>query len=190
MKVIGIVLAGGKSSRFGSDKAISMFQGKTMLKHSVDLMKQFSDRVLISGDKEEYNIYGYPCVPDIYKGIGPMGGICSCLKESDAPLNIIVTCDMPLVTSDMIARLVESHEFGKATVFEDYDGYIYPFPVIFEKGHLSALEQQINAGNCDLKSALKACGTTKILLKKEEVGCMANVNSKDELVRLEKSQLL
>ncbi len=188
MEIAGIVLAGGKSTRFGTDKAISLFQGKSMLKHSVDLLKQFTDSVLISGDKEEYSVYGYPCIPDLYEGAGPLGGICSCLLQSERNRHVVVTCDMPLVSGDMIDRLIENHCPGSVTVFEDQEGKVYLFPAVFEKGHISILEKQLKEGNNDMKSALKACGYTKVMLNEEDVRCMANINSKDELILLEKSQ--
>lgn len=185
MKRTGIVLAGGRSSRFGSNKAIYDFQGKTMLKHSVDLLRPFCEHILISGDKEEYYRYDYPCIPDKYGEIGPLGGIASCLDESDSEENIIVTCDMPLITSDLVAKLLVYHQPGKVTAFIDSHGRIYPFPLIIQKSHTSSLRRQIDERKYQIQELMDEVGFTPVLLKEEELLCLANVNSKDDLQKIE-----
>lgn len=185
MKYTGIILAGGRSSRFGSDKAIFEFQGKTMLKHSIDLLRPFCDRILISGDREEYFIYDYPCVPDRYKDAGPMGGICSCLEESETELNLVITVDMPLVTRDMIARLVMNHQMGGVTIFDPSMGAPYPFPGVYQHLHLPLFKEFIRKSSLDLNLLLKRLEVHRVSLMSDESPCLANVNTKEQLVALD-----
>ena len=181
----GIVLAGGRSSRFGSNKAIYDFQGKTMLKHSIDLLQPFCNKIIISGNKEEYYLYNYPCIPDKYGEIGPIGGIVSCLEESKSENNIVVTCDMPLITEDLIARLLMNHQNGKITIFEDAQNKLYPFPIILEKQHIDPIKTLISNRHFKLKDILDGIGYTAIQLSKNETPLLANINTPDDLLKVE-----
>ncbi|MEG1617688.1 MAG: molybdenum cofactor guanylyltransferase [Bacteroidales bacterium] len=189
MNITGIVLAGGRSVRFGSNKAISMFQNKTMIKHSIDLLAKFCDQVIISGDKEEYVRYGYPCIPDKYENIGPLGGVCSSLEASPTDVNVVVTCDMPLVTEEMIRKLLEAHQSGKITVFDRDNNDIYPFPGIYEKTHLPLLTDIIHSGKYQIREAINRNEGIRVPLESDEVICMSNVNTNDELLSLEKCKI-
>lgn len=182
----GIILAGGKSSRFGSNKAIYDFQGKTMLKHSLDLLMPFCDRILISGDKEEYYKYDYACVPDKYGMIGPLGGIISCLEESETEENIIVTCDMPLVTKDLLGKLILYHKNNLITIFQDTIGHLYPFPLIIQKCHQARLKVLINNGKFKLQELMEDIGYNSVLISDKEENLLANINSEDDLLKIEK----
>lgn len=184
MKKAGIILAGGKSSRFGTNKAITMFQDKTMLMHSVDLLRKFSDQILISGYREEYAGLGIPCIKDEYPGIGPIGGICTALAASPVDVNIIVTCDMPLVTPDMIARLLLEHRPGKITTFEREGNDIYPFPGIYEKIHLPVLREQIRSHDYLIRNVIEKVGGNPVSLHQSEKQCMSNINTQDDLTIL------
>lgn len=188
MNCTGIVLAGGRSSRFGSNKAIYDFQGKTMLKHSIDLLQPFCDKIIISGNKQEYSLYNYPCIPDKYGEIGPIGGIISCLEESQFENNIIVTCDMPLVTADLIARMLEKHQDGKITVFADDQNKLYPFPILIQKQHIDSIKSLIQTHHLKLTDILDEVGYTAIQLAKNEMPLLANINSPDDLLKVKIQQ--
>lgn len=180
----GIVLAGGKSSRFGSNKAIFDFQGKTMIKHSVDLLKLFCDCILISGDNEEYYRYDYPCIPDKYGSIGPLGGIISCLEKSDAEEFMIVTCDMPLLTPDLLAKLLLHHERGKITIFKDASGRLYPFPLILQKQHQIQLKTLIINHKFRLQDLLNSIELNAVLISDNDLKSLANINSQDDVLKI------
>ena len=72
-KVIGMVLAGGLSSRMGSDKALSPYHGQTLLQHQAALLAIAGLKVVVSGDYE-----GFDCIPDRVVRCGPLGGIYLC----------------------------------------------------------------------------------------------------------------
>ena len=76
-QITGIVLAGGKSSRFGRNKALCEFGESYFLKHLSDLLSHYSKEVLISGHYPEYEKINIPIVKDEHPEIGPIGGIYS-----------------------------------------------------------------------------------------------------------------
>jgi molybdenum cofactor guanylyltransferase len=100
-RVLGAVLVGGRSSRFGSDKAAALLDGDTLCEHARRLVEPFSAAtVLIGGD-------GIPDLPD--RHLGPLGGIAAALDYAsgngfDAVLTI--GCDMPRLPDGLIDALV------------------------------------------------------------------------------------
>lgn len=103
--IVGAVLAGGQSRRFGSDKAAAVFAGRTLLDHVVDALRPQVDALLICGRA----LPGFACVPDRPRaGLGPLGGLNAALhwaaangfdRVASAP------CDAPGLPPDLVARL-------------------------------------------------------------------------------------
>ena len=95
MKITGIILAGGLSSRMGKDKSFIQLDEHKMIEKIIALIRPFCDELLISANKNKYKDFGYEIIKDKHKRIGPLGGIISCLNESSHELNIIISCDTP-----------------------------------------------------------------------------------------------
>ena len=75
-----VVLAGGKSSRMGQDKALILFNEKPLLLHIANILQEVNSKVYISGKKGAYNSFLYPQIADVYPEKGPLGGIYSALE--------------------------------------------------------------------------------------------------------------
>ena len=74
-----IVLAGGKSSRMGENKALLTFEGEPLLARIGNCLEDLGHEVYIAGKKAEYDVFPYPQIADIYPNKGPLGGIYSAL---------------------------------------------------------------------------------------------------------------
>ena len=88
--ILGVVLAGGKSSRFGSDKALAELAGRTLLARAVDQLSGWCEQVVIVGRE-----FGpAPCIPDWPRpGMGPLAGIAAALHHArDADFDAVLTC--------------------------------------------------------------------------------------------------
>jgi molybdopterin-guanine dinucleotide biosynthesis protein A len=113
MNIAGYVMAGGASSRFGTDKALAELSGVPMLARMTALIGKSGIReVCVVGEAEKYNGFGVPCIADRWPGEGPLGGIITALRNSladaqNVSLNLIVSCDMPFLTAEWLAYLVE-----------------------------------------------------------------------------------
>jgi molybdopterin-guanine dinucleotide biosynthesis protein A len=114
MKCAGFVLAGGKSSRMGSDKALLPFKGITLLEHVAAQVHQAVGNVTLVGDPARYSNFSYPVIGDIYPARGPLSGIHAALAASHEDWNLIVACDMPEVTAAFLTKIIERAERGTA----------------------------------------------------------------------------
>src|SRR5271157_1138730 len=101
---MGFLLAGGKSSRMGADKAFLDFGGQTLLDRALGAMGGVCDRVAIVGDPARFAKYE-AVVADIFSGCGPLAGIHAALVHSSAELNLMLAVDMPFVSAELLAFL-------------------------------------------------------------------------------------
>ncbi|MFB5266793.1 molybdenum cofactor guanylyltransferase [Paenibacillus enshidis] len=104
MEVTGIVLAGGKSSRMGTDKSRLELEGMTVLERIAEKLSKASCRVVVAGREGEV-LAGMEAVSDQYPGRGPLAGLHAGLKASGTEWNIVCACDMPLVNAETLLAL-------------------------------------------------------------------------------------
>ena len=109
--IVGYVLAGGASNRFGRDKALVEFGGKPMLTRMRDVLKGVPSEAVFVGDPEKYGSFGALCVADRWPGEGPLGGIVTALLRTrntkpECVWNLIVSCDMPFLAPEWLRFLV------------------------------------------------------------------------------------
>ncbi len=106
------VLAGGGSTRFGRDKALVELGGRPMLARMIELTRSFAQEVSIIAAPGKYSDFETEIVEDRWPGDGPLGGIVTALlhtqeREPVCEWNMIVSCDMPFLTSDWLRFLAE-----------------------------------------------------------------------------------
>lgn len=105
---IGVfVLAGGRSTRMGTDKALLILDGKTLLERALSIARELSDCVKIVVAGNRYSDFGFAVVEDEFPECGPLGGIHAALGASDRELNIVLSVDTPLVSTDFLRYLVQ-----------------------------------------------------------------------------------
>ena len=117
----GYVLAGGASSRFGSDKAFAVLGGQTLLARMCGLIESVAGNMSVVAAAGRYLDFIAPTVPDRWPGEGPLGGILTALGATQAgghagELNLIVSCDMPFLTREWLGYLVEQALVSDAEV--------------------------------------------------------------------------
>ncbi|HTC93060.1 MAG TPA: molybdenum cofactor guanylyltransferase [Terriglobales bacterium] len=101
--VTAFVLAGGKSSRMGADKAFLKFQRTTLLDRAAGIARLVADKVYISGPREKF---GPEALEDVFPNCGPLGGIHAALKSSASELNLVLAVDLPFVEADFLRYLL------------------------------------------------------------------------------------
>ena len=114
--VSGYVLAGGKSSRMGQDKALLELAGKPLVLRAVEKLRQVCAEVSILGNRDELEAYA-PLVRDLHEGCGPLGGIEAALAHSTKAWNLFMAVDMPFLPVGFLDVWVRSVlEKGRARV--------------------------------------------------------------------------
>lgn len=103
--MLGAVLAGGRSSRFGSDKAAALLAGRPLIEHAAAAIAPWVDRVIVCGRDWP----GFDCVADHPSSdLGPLGGIAAAIhlaRREGYEAVLTIGCDMPTIDGDLLAEL-------------------------------------------------------------------------------------
>ncbi len=109
------VLAGGKSSRMGSDKAFLQLDGRTLLARALEVVRAITPDFHIVGSRAKFELFG-PVVEDVFGDRGPLGGIHAALSSSDKDLNLVLAVDIPQVDARFLEFLVRRARENRAVV--------------------------------------------------------------------------
>ncbi|HEY0080011.1 MAG TPA: molybdenum cofactor guanylyltransferase [Pyrinomonadaceae bacterium] len=113
-EIEGFILAGGASSRMGTDKARLPLDGRSLVERVAGALSRVVGRVSVVSSKADAGAWGLPVVADIHEGCGALGGIHAALAHAEASWAAIVSCDLPFVTGELFARLKALRETEEA----------------------------------------------------------------------------
>ena len=157
----GLVLAGGRSSRMGSDKARLRYHDERQLERTAALLSAVCDKVFVSCRKEQLDSYaeaGLPAIADSYLDMGPLGGLLSAQRQRPHAGWLVAACDFPLLDEAVIAALTEARNpFRFATAFLSGDrDRPEPLLTIYEPKSRHRLLEAHASGNDSLRSFLRS----------------------------------
>lgn len=105
--IAGFILGGGKSLRMGVDKGLLEIDGVAVIVRTVRVVEMVAGSACVVGRAEMYRGLGLNAIADDWPGAGPLGGIATALRASEAEWNLIVACDLPYLTRPWLEFLVE-----------------------------------------------------------------------------------
>ena len=144
--VSAFILAGGRSSRMGTDKALLPLGGENLLQLALRKSKAVSPTPIIVGDRERYSIYG-EVIEDRFPGCGPLAGIYSALCATQTDLNLVLSVDMPLMTADFLIWLVQLAAAGAELAFvPEVQGQRQPLCAVYRRAAQGVIEQALKLG--------------------------------------------
>jgi len=144
--VTGVILAGGQSSRMGSNKALLPYRGGRFIESiHRQLAGLFDELLLVTNSPEQYTFLGCRMVPDLYPGLGALAGLHSGLYHSRNPHIFVVACDMPYLNDTLIRALLARRNQVDVVIPESADG-LEPLHAVYGQGCLSAMEQALLSG--------------------------------------------
>jgi len=182
--VWGLVLAGGKSRRMGSDKALLVIDGETQLSRAVRLLEAHLDRVVVStradqaGDAERSK---FEQIVDRYEDMGPVAGILSAMDSNNEVSWLVLACDLPNIDDATIAYLLEqSSTDHPVTAYKSvHDDLPEPLCAIYRPDSRALISGFVNQGIiCPRKMLINS--DTK-LLAQPSPGALHNINSPEDL---------
>lgn len=117
-KTTAIILAGGKSSRFGADKTTLPWGNRLIIHHLVEACNKFADEVLIiSNQQNKFAIEGVREISDIFKEKGPLGGFHAGMEAARYDKIFFTACNMPLFNLELAQKLLTQLDQGQRLQF-------------------------------------------------------------------------
>lgn len=177
--ITGIILCGGKSKRMGLNKSFLKIGDQTIIERTAKLMKGMFPRVLLlTNNPDEYKFLGLEIFEDIYKNVGPLAGIHSGLTYSATEKNFIISCDMPLITKDVIEFII-NYKTDKLITITKADSFIQQLCGLYSKNILSETVKAIEEEESEesLTNQLPKCGCRVLKLVKELNAEIINIES-------------
>jgi molybdenum cofactor guanylyltransferase len=140
------ILAGGKSTRMGRDKAFVEYEGRTLLARALDLARSVSSGVWIVGSKEKFAEFA-PVVEDVFRDCGPLSGIHAALRGSLTELNVVLAVDMPFVSSAFLEYLITHARSApdEAVVVPRSEGRRQPLCAVYRREFALVAERALQA---------------------------------------------
>lgn len=152
MKTCGVILAGGKSSRMGTNKALLKINNKVVIEIIAEELHLVSDGiVVVTNEPDDYRFLNLPLISDRYPSKGPLAGIETALYHFEADQYIISACDMPFINHQIYHFLLDRLEDYDAVVPE-YDHQLHPLSGVYRRNALSFIQKQIDQNDLKVKS--------------------------------------
>jgi molybdopterin-guanine dinucleotide biosynthesis protein A len=147
------ILAGGQSSRMGTNKALSVVGGKRIIDRIIERVRGLGSELLIIANlPEDYANLGLPIHADVIPGKGPLGGLYTAISTAQSEYVLAVSCDQPFLNARLLQYLIDQRHGWDVIVPLAADGYPQSMHAVYGKGCLPAIQ------NCLAADKLKMIG--------------------------------
>lgn len=183
--ITGIILSGGKNSRMGTDKGFLSLNGKLFTQYCIDALYPLVSEIIIISNHSDYDRFGLKRVEDVIENAGPLAGLYSGLLQSKTPYNLVLSCDVPLITSNILEKLIEniSDEIDVAQI--ESNGKTMPLIALYKTKNKDLFYKLLKRGERRLRTAVNQCKVKNITLTSESEKFTVNVNTPEDLKMIE-----
>jgi molybdopterin-guanine dinucleotide biosynthesis protein A len=155
------ILAGGKSTRMGADKAFVVLEGRTLLARALDATRAVTADARIVGDAAKFAAFA-PVVEDVFRECGPLGGIHAALRASPAELNLMLAVDVPFVSAGLLEFLIARARVSAAVVTVARVGGWQPLCAVYRREFAEAAEIALRQGRYKIDALFEVVPTLAI----------------------------
>lgn len=183
--ITGIILAGGKSSRMGADKGFVSYKNKPFIEHIIKAMQPLVDDIIIISNNKNYEIFGFDCYNDLIKNAGPLAGIYTGLKYSKTENNLVVSCDVPLINTEVLQKLIDQQNDVSEVIQIQSDGKNMPLIAIYKKQCEAIFLEELNQDQRKVQKALEKCEVKTVVIEPNFEKHTTNINTQKDLELLD-----
>lgn len=186
------VLAGGKSTRMGTDKAFIVLNGSTLLARMLDLARSMTTDVRIVGQAEKFSNFA-PTVEDVFPGCGPLAGIHAALRSSQTDRNLILAIDLPFLSRQFLDFLIMKSRASDAnvTIARTVEGW-QPLCAVYRRAFADSAEAALRQGRYRIDPLFTDASTCVIRdddLRQQKLSpdLFRNLNTPEDLITPERA---
>lgn len=185
--VTGVILAGGKSRRMGTDKARLELAGQSLFERALQLLQGFFATIIIAGDRPDLARPGIPALADFYPG-SALGGLHTGLKNATSDWIFVAPCDMPYPDAEIVERLLQQRNGFDAVVPRTPDGY-EPVFALYHKNCLPQMEAMLQQNQFRIYDFYQRIAIHYLDPPNLPEGwqrALININTQEQLARIKK----
>lgn len=172
-EVSGVLLVGGASSRFGSSKALALFEGEELAIRAFRLLEEtFGTAIAVGKDDDDFD-FPFPIEDDGREERAAIVGVAGALRLAPTEISVVLPTDMPFVTGRLLRSLAAAAQGAEAAIVQTG-----PLPGAYRRSALHVLERRIERGELGLWAAAEELGATVVEATPEE---LRNVNTPADL---------
>ncbi len=153
-KITGVILAGGKNRRFGSEKALAKINGKRVIDRIIAAMSDvFEENIIITNNEDLYKEFNLKTYPDILAGKGPLMGVYTALHYSSKDI-FVTACDMPFASTSVIRKIIDNLE-GYDAVIPKHRGKLHFLHAAYSLKCFDIFKKKLAGGFLGLKDIVE-----------------------------------
>lgn len=179
--ISGVILAGGKSSRMGTDKGLVDYMEKPMITYGINLLQPICNDVMIISNQEGYEKFGFPVYKDRVESVGPLSGIYTALLKSKHKVSIILSCDTPNVNRAILLCLLRHIDSYDCCVAR-YNDRVHPLCGVYKKSTRSIFLEDIKNGHYKLTETVGKLNCKEVDLSNFPEKIFKNINYSKDLI--------
>jgi len=183
----GIILAGGKSTRFKSDKALARIGEITLIEKAICLCYEIGlEPTVIARPDQDLHALSTSVQYDIIPEKGPLGGLYTACSLFNEDTLLVLTCDMPRLNAVFLRQLIGSHSNEyQVTILSTDPKTPQPFPGVYQTSTAPILEKRLQSNDLSIQSFLKDLESVQTVTLDVQDDVLANVNYREDLADLQ-----
>lgn len=165
-RVPAYILAGGKSSRFGSDKARALLDGEPLIVRVQRMLEAHASGITVVADTtDKYADLGLRTIADLNPGRGPLAGLQTALNDLQCDQHglLLCPCDAVVIEPDWIQQLIGARdEKADAVAFRDQQNRWQPMPALYALSALPRVDEHLADDRLSMQDLLQGLNTTRV----------------------------
>jgi molybdopterin-guanine dinucleotide biosynthesis protein A len=184
MRCSAVLLAGGKSSRMGRDKAFLEFDGQPLWRRQMEKLGQLSpEQIMLSGPpRNEWS--HYDVISDEVENAGPLAGVAAALGKCTTPHLVVLAVDLPMMTANFLQSLLALCRGHRGAVSRNENGY-EPLAAVYPAGCAFLANVALRSGDFSMQNFVRKGTQEKWLVERKisaaEAPLFTNLNSPADL---------
>lgn len=183
--ITGIILAGGKSSRMGSDKGFLSLKGSLFMEYIIAALNPLVQNIIIVSNNSNYDEFGLERVNDLIKDSGPIGGLYTGLYHSKTDYNMVLSCDVPLIKTFVLEQLIANKRDSYEVVQLRSNNRTIPLIALYQKQCMEKCLELLEMGEKRLRVAVDQFNTKTISIDPEWEEYVKNINTIEQLIEIQ-----
>lgn len=184
-KYTGIILAGGKSQRMGTDKGLLPLKGKPFISHIYEAMKPIiGDNIVVVSSNADYDALGYTRIEDLIADKGPVGGLYTALKQSKTKFNLVLSVDVPLVSTELLQWLVDKHEDSFMLTQVQVEEKASPLIGVYDRSMRILLGEHLAGNQLKLRGVINEVNHQTLMVPEKWSAQVQNINTEEDYKKI------